>query len=384
MPVVLVIAFVQFLNDYKINCFMKYCSKCKREWPDEFQVCPICGEKFSKKCSNPNCGKVFNNLSIDDKFCPFCGSKLLDSVFQTIGEENGYSISSSIGCENNDKIEITVSGVSFNMIRVNAGDFMMGSFDDDTIAFANEKPIHKVTLTKDFYIGETEVTQELWQRVMGDNPSCFRGCGSLPVDNVSWDDCQVFLQRLNSLVDKNFRLPTEAEWEFAAKGGNENTKNYKYSGSCLIDNVCWFDANSKNQTHVIKSKFSNELGLYDMCGNVLEWCADEKRDYSYGEVIDPFGSSEPKCSLRFRPVVNSAERDEWINGFFGKTNAQNEKIHSDNSLRVNESNEPTIKQYVCRGGSWSRKEAECRIACRYVYPSNFKNNNIGFRLAFSL
>ena len=123
-------------------------------------------------------------------------------------------------------------------------------------------------------IGETPVTQELWQAVMGSNPSYFQG-NNLPVERALWNDCQEFIKKLNSLTGLNFRLPTEAEWEYAARGGNKS-KGYKYSGSNDIGSVAWYYGNSSSMTHAVASKVPNELGLYDMSGNVLEWCSDSQ------------------------------------------------------------------------------------------------------------
>ena len=177
---------------------------------------------------------------------------------------------------------ITVRGVSFKMIVVQGGTFQMGSNDSD--ASDDEKPVHQVTLNT-FSIGETEVTQELWQAVMGNNPSKFKG-PKRPVEQVSWERCQKFIQRLNSLTGRNFRLPTEAEWEYAARGGKKGN-GHKYSGSSDIANVAWYDGNSGNQTHDVGTKRANELGLYDMSGNVWEWCQDWKGSYSSSSQTNP-------------------------------------------------------------------------------------------------
>ena len=181
----------------------------------------------------------------------------------------------------------TVNGVSFTMKPVAGGTFTMGSADDDPDAYDDEKPAHFVTLSN-YYIGQTEVTQELWQAVMGSNPSHFTGNLQRPVECVSWDDCQTFITTLNQLTGKNFRLPTEAEWEYAARGGRRN-HGYKYSGSDNIDDVAWNVNNSNSTTHPVATKTPNELGIYDMSGNVLEWCQDWYGSYSSDAQINPTG-----------------------------------------------------------------------------------------------
>ena len=180
-----------------------------------------------------------------------------------------------------------VNGVSFTMIAVKGGTFQMGATSEQgSDADNDEKPVHNVTLS-DYYIGETEVTQELWQAVMGSNPSKFSG-SQRPVESVSWNDCQKFITKLNNLTGKNFRLPTEAEWEYAARGGNKS-KGYKYSGSNTIDDVAWYQSNSSSRTHDVKTKQVNELGIYDMSGNVYEWCQDWYGSYSSSSQINPTG-----------------------------------------------------------------------------------------------
>ena len=180
----------------------------------------------------------------------------------------------------------TVNGVSFTMIAVKGGSYTMGCTSEQVADCENdEKPAHNEYVS-DFMIGETEVTQALWQAVMGSNPSYFTGDMQRPVEKVSWDDCQTFIRKLNQLTGENFRLPTEAEWEYAARGGNKS-KGYKYSGSNNVGIVAWYDGNSGNTTHRVKTKQPNELGIYDMSGNVWEWCQDKwcsdynsPRDYS--------------------------------------------------------------------------------------------------------
>ena len=183
--------------------------------------------------------------------------------------------------------KFTVNGVSFEMVRVEGGTFRMGATSEQgSDASDGEYPVHSVTLSG-YYIGKTEVTQALWKAVMGRNPSYSKG-NNLPVNDVSWDDCQEFIRKLNALTGQNFRLPTEAEWEFACRGGN-NSRGYKYSGSNYIDNVAWYCDNSGKKIHPVAKKSPNELGIYDMSGNVLEWCADWYGGYSSSAQTNPKG-----------------------------------------------------------------------------------------------
>lgn len=179
------------------------------------------------------------------------------------------------------------NGVPFEMVEVRGGTFRMGATSEQgSDAYSDEKPVHSVTLNS-YYIGKTEVTQALWKAVMGSNPSSQKG-DNLPVVWVSWNDCQVFIRKLNSLTGQNFRLPTEAEWEFACRGGN-NSRGYKYSGSNYIDNVAWYGDNSGSNSHPVATKSPNELGIYDMSGNVEEWCSDWKWGYDSGAQTNPKG-----------------------------------------------------------------------------------------------
>ena len=186
-----------------------------------------------------------------------------------------------------------VKGVEFKMIKVEGGTFSMGATSEQgSHAEDDEKPVHSVTLS-DYYIGETEVTQELWQAVMGSNPSWFKGDNQRPVERVSWNDCQKFIKKLNQLTGKEFRLPTEAEWEYAARGGKYSKDYvYKYSGSKNADEVAWYSYNSRDETHPVKTKKANKLGLYDMSGNVLEWCNDWYGDYHSNSQTNPTGPSQ--------------------------------------------------------------------------------------------
>ena len=224
----------------------------------------------------------------------------------------------------------TVGGVTFKMIAVEGGTFTMGATSEQgSDAYSDEKPTHSVTLSS-YSIGETEVTQALWQAVMGSNPSYFSGSNK-PVEEVSWDDCQDFIRRLNALTGENFRLPTEAEWEYAARGGNKS-RGYKYAGSNTIGNVAWYGDNSGSQTHNVATKSPNELGLYDMSGNVWEWCQDWYGDYSSGSQTNPTGPSS-------------------------------------GSYRVD------------RGGCWSYNAWYCRVSCRFNYTPDSRIFNLGLRLA---
>ena len=186
-------------------------------------------------------------------------------------------------------LNFNVNGVQFRMKYIEGGSFMMGAPDDDDEAYDDEKPAHKVTLDS-YYIAETQVTQELWQAVMGNNPSHFRGDIHRPVETVSWNDCQEFIKKLNLSTGRKFSLPTEAQWEYAARGGRKS-KGYKYAGGDSLDAVAWYGGNCNSQTHPVGQKQANELGLYDMTGNVLEWCQDWYDDeyYSNSPQQNPMG-----------------------------------------------------------------------------------------------
>ena len=198
----------------------------------------------------------------------------------------------------------TVKGVTFNMVTVDGGTFLMGSEDSESLS--DEQPVHQVTLST-FSIGQTEVTQELWEAVMGTNPSYFKGA-KLPVEQVSWYDCQTFFSKLNSMTGKQFRLPTEAEWEYVARGGNRS-KGYKYSGSNNIGDVAWYDSNSGNTTHEVATKAPNELGVYDMSGNVWEMCHDWFGSYRSSSQTNPVGPSSGTYRVRRGGGWNTYAKD---------------------------------------------------------------------------
>lgn len=236
----------------------------------------------------------------------------------------------------------TVGGVTFKMIAVEGGTFTMGATSEQgSDAYKNEKPIHSVTLSN-YYIGETEVTQGLWIAVMGSEPypnsgwaewNSTDGLGSnYPAYHISFDDSESFIGRLNRMTGENFRMLTEAEWEFAARGGNKS-RGYKYAGSNYINEVAWYAGNSSNTTHIVGTKLANELGIYDMSGNVKEICSDSYDSYT----------SNPQ------------------------TNPTNYR-YGDTAVR--------------RGGCFSNKATDCRVSCRdFTFEPDAHFALVGLRLA---
>ena len=225
---------------------------------------------------------------------------------------------------------VTVNGVSFRMVTVEGGTFSMGATAEQGSDYSSdERPVHQVTLNS-FLLGETEVTQELWQAVMGSNPSCFTDNPQLPVERVSWDDSNEFIARLNALTGRTFRLPSEAEWEYAARGGNKSD-GYKYAGGDKITDVAWHG--SAMGTHPVGGKKPNELGLYDMSGNVWEWCHDPYGAYGSDAQVNP------SCGI-------------------------------------------TASEYrVARGGSWYDAAGSCRVTARGCTMPSHTGYSVGLRLA---
>lgn len=223
----------------------------------------------------------------------------------------------------------TANDINMEMVYVEGGTFQMGvSAESDADAYEREAPEHNVTVSS-FYIGVYEVTQEQWQAVMGDNPSQYTG-ENMPVDNVTWEAASEFCEKLSALTGKNYVLPTEAQWEFAAKGGNLS-EGYKYSGSDNVKDVAWYWDNASFKTHSVGGRLPNELGIYDMSGNVYEWCSDWYAEYTSDDAVDPAGpeTGEQKC---------------------------------------------------CRGGAWASNAAGVRNTYRGSYAVDFQYNILGIRV----
>ena len=230
--------------------------------------------------------------------------------------------------ETANSISIPVKdGINIEMIKVEAGTFMMGATKEVKEPYKIELPAHEVLLTEDYYIGKYEVTQALWNVVMDSKHSTNDG-DLLPKNYVSWNDCQEFIEKLNKITGLKFRLPTEAEWEYAARGGKKS-KRYLYSGSNNVLDVAWYDGNSSNKRHPVGTKQANELGIFDMGGNVSEWCQDLWGQYQNDSQINPLGSSAGTkhvlrggnyffdiriCYLSYRMFAESNYKDAF-NGF---------------------------------------------------------------------
>ncbi|MGL5960046.1 MAG: formylglycine-generating enzyme family protein [Bacteroidales bacterium] len=257
-------------------------------------------------------------------------SQELFIVIQSSVKEKFNPKQNSLHKANDKNVRFKAKGIEFEMVLVEGGTFSMGcTTEQGTDCDMDERPSHRVTLS-DYYIGKYEVTQSLWYNVMEENNSYSKG-EELPVENVSWEECIKFTQKLSEIVGKNFRLPTEAEWEFAARGGTKS-KGYKYAGSNNAREVAWFWDNSNKTSRKVGSGKPNELGIYDMSGNVYEWCSDWAGLYSTRAQTNPKGS----------PVGN---------------------------------------ERILRGGSWYSPEGNCRNSLRFTNSPENAYRNGGLRLA---
>jgi formylglycine-generating enzyme required for sulfatase activity len=219
------------------------------------------------------------------------------------------------------KFKVIASGrksLELEMVFVDGGNFQMGS----SFGESDENPVHTLTLSA-FNIGKYEVTQAQWKSVIGSNPSYFKDCDQCPIEQVSWNDVQDFIRRLNAQTGKNYRLPTEAEWEYAAKGG-KSSKGYTYSGSNDLNSVAWNIDNSESKTHAVGGKQANELGVYDMTGNVWEWCSDWYGTYNnyYGETNSTGASTGQARVLRGCCCRNDSFKCRTAERFRGKLDSR--------------------------------------------------------------
>ena len=319
------------------------CPHCGKEHSDSAKFCEHTGKELLKACPWEDCadyGKAI--LPMRANFCPRCGRPLqgnteskskrrlwirrtmvlvcIAGVVLGIVAYLNYRQNTPIVYKGEMIETFNVKGVEFKMIKVEGGTFSMGATSEQgSDAYDSEKPVHSVTLS-DYYIGETEVTQELWEAVMGSNPSYCKGNNQRPVERVSWNDCQEFINKLNRLTGKNFRLPTEAEWEYAARGGKYSKDYvYKYSGSNNADEVAWYYDNSGDETHPVKTKKANKLGLYDMSGNVDEWCNDWWGFYHSNSQPNPTGPSRGECRVLRGGSWFNDDRDLCVSGRGGST-----------------------------------------------------------------
>lgn len=224
------------------------------------------------------------------------------------GKSETVNFKGAVKSQNNNNSKSKKDALDIEMVFVQGGTFTMGCTEEQGAdCIDNEIPVHQVTLS-DFKIGKYEVTVAQWKAVMGKNPSCFSGCDQCPVGSVNWYDLQAFINRLNAKTGKTYRLPTEAEWEYAARGGNKS-QGYSYSGADILDNAAWHDGNCDPKTYKVGTKAANELGIHDMSGNVWEWCSDWYGDYSAAAQNNPQGASNG----RYRVLRGGSSYDSWLN-----------------------------------------------------------------------
>ncbi len=347
------------------------CKKCEHEIPVGAKFCPACGEPAGDAC--PQCGR--GDIPEEARFCPDCGADLkIDWVERARKKKQEQERIQAHTKEEERKKKkkkrlvilggslggvLVLTGIvlwavfvypeirikskardfvkakyAFDMVTVAGSSFEMGSNNGNS----DEKWVHTVRVST-FKMGRTEVTQAQWQAVMEYNPSYFRGADR-PVENVSWDDIQIFLKKLNQLTGLTYRLPTEAEWEFAAGGGVNNRTVYAgVDSEGALGLYAWYASNS-SKTHPVATKRPNSLGLYDMTGNVFEWCHDWYKDRYWG-CYNSLGKEET-CLDPTGPYSGSYR--------------------------------------VYRGGSCYESAQYCRVACRRYDSPIGRDNDLGFRL----
>jgi formylglycine-generating enzyme required for sulfatase activity/predicted Ser/Thr protein kinase len=296
------------------------CPKCSSSIEKEMEFCMKCGTDLQKNC--PACDKKIRWFA---EFCPKCGTNIGEKLASIVAQSMPLAQSAA-----------PLPGMNF--VKIPGGSFMMGSPPEEKDHSDSESPVHRVSV-KPFELLSTPVTQGIWQSVMGKNPSCFQGENN-PVETVSWEDCQKFIDNLNKKkgLSHTYRLPSEAEWEYACRAGT-TTRFYwgSIDSKSTIGQYCWYDGNSNNTTHPVGQKLPNAWGLYDMSGNVWEWCEDEYSKSYSGAPTD--GSP-------------------WVS--------------------------PSGSYRVFRGGGWCNGAGFCRSADRALFSPVNRDNDLGFRLARSV
>lgn len=295
----------------------------KKQIGEVNQTCPVCGA----------------TNDINALYCPACGWTYVP--FQSKKMDEKRLATSKALWASRGKADLTIEEVPaqtlpqpimeliHDMVRVEGGTFTMGATPEQgEEAFEDEMPAHKVTLST-FSIGRYPITQDQWEAVMGNNPSHFIG-EKLPVESVSWFDCQEFAKKLSEMTGRHFRLPTEAEWEYAARGGKKG-KRYKFSGGHILEQIGWYNENSGNTSHEVGKKSPNELGLYDMSGNIWEWVQDWKGDFTEDDQVNPTG---PETGI----------------------------------------------ERVCRGGGWNREIDRARVSYRGDDQPTLRYCSLGLRI----
>ena len=251
------------------------------------------------------------------------------------------------------------------LVLVKGGCFKMGDTFGD--GYDSEKPIHEVCVS-DFYIGKYELTQRQWQKVTGINPSKFSSCGEdCPVEQVTWDDIQKFISTLNSQSGKKYRLPTEAEWEYAARSGGKKEKWAGTSKESLLGDYAWYSGNSGSKTHPVGQKKPNSLGIYDMTGNVWEWCSDWYSEEYYGKSLRDNPNGPTSYSRRHKRGGNKSSNTSVVRA-------------SARGRNVPGRHDSLVPRRVERGGSWSSNATGARVSARGRDVPGVRYEGLGFRL----